>query len=113
MTVLRVVNLTSITNYVYFESKSPVLGTSLSMFYCMTIHVNILRQRATNTSSIINLIYFFFRTGLFTPDKAFEAIVKEYIKKLKQPSLKAVDMVVTELTNVVHKCTEKVWRTQF
>lgn len=64
-------------------------------------------------SSIINLIYFFFRTGLFTPDKAFEAIVKEYIKKLKQPSLKAVDMVVTELTNVVHKCTEKVWRTQF
>lgn len=79
----------------------------------MTIHVNILRQGATNTSSIINLIYFFFRTGLFTPDKAFEAIVKEYIKKLKQPSLKAVDMVVTELTNVVHKCTEKVWRTQF
>lgn len=64
-------------------------------------------------SSIINLIYFFFRTGLFTPDKAFEAIVKEYIKKLKQPSLKAVDMVVTELTNVVHKCTEKVGSTQF
>lgn len=83
------------------------------MFYCMSIHVNILRQGATNTSSIINLIYFFFRTGLFTPDKAFEAIVKEYIKKLKQPSLKAVDMVVTELTNVVHKCTEKVWSTQF
>lgn len=50
------------------------------------------------------------RTGLFTPDKAFEAIVKEYIKKLKQPSLKAVDMVVTELTNVVHKCTEKMSR---
>ncbi|XP_078324912.1 dynamin-1-like isoform X5 [Crassostrea virginica] len=50
------------------------------------------------------------RTGLFTPDKAFEAIVKEYIRKLKQPSLKAVDMVVTELTNVVHKCTEKMSR---
>ncbi|XP_061184121.1 dynamin-1-like isoform X3 [Saccostrea echinata] len=50
------------------------------------------------------------RTGLFTPDKAFEAIVKEYIRKLKEPSLKAIDMVVTELTKVVHKCTEKMSR---
>ncbi|XP_056011118.1 dynamin-1-like isoform X20 [Ostrea edulis] len=50
------------------------------------------------------------RTGLFTPDMAFEAIVKEYVKKLKQPSLKAVDMVVNELTNVVHKCTDKMSR---
>jgi len=50
----------------------------------------------------------FCRTGLFTPDMAFETIVKKQIEKLKEPSLSCVDMVVTELTNVVRTCTEKV-----
>ncbi|ELT92970.1 hypothetical protein CAPTEDRAFT_98909 [Capitella teleta] len=50
------------------------------------------------------------RTGLFTPDMAFETIVKKQISKLKEPSLKCVDLVVTELTNVVRKCTEKMNR---
>ena len=50
----------------------------------------------------------FFRTGLFTPDMAFETIVKKQISRLKEPSLKCVDMVTTELTNVVHKCADKV-----
>jgi dynamin GTPase len=49
-----------------------------------------------------------FRTGLFTPDMAFETIVKEQIKRLKEPSLKCVDLVIQELTTVVRKCTEKV-----
>ncbi|CAG2065241.1 unnamed protein product, partial [Timema podura] len=48
------------------------------------------------------------RVGLFTPDLAFEAIVKKQISMLKEPSLKAVDLVVTELSNVVRTCTEKV-----
>jgi len=48
-------------------------------------------------------------TGLFTPDMAFETIVKKQIEKLKEPSLACVDMVVTELTNVVRTCTEKVY----
>lgn len=48
------------------------------------------------------------RTGLFTPDLAFETIVKKQIEKLKAPSLRCSDMVVSELTNVVRKCTEKV-----
>ena len=39
---------------------------------------------------------------------AFETIVKKQIERLKEPSLKCVDMVVTELTNVVRKCAEKV-----
>jgi len=39
---------------------------------------------------------------------AFETIVKKQIEKLKEPSLACVDMVVTELTNVVRTCTEKV-----
>ena len=48
------------------------------------------------------------RTGLFTPDMAFEIIVKDQIDRLKVPTLKSVDLVVTELTDVVRKCTEKV-----
>lgn len=50
------------------------------------------------------------RTGLFTPDLAFETIVKKQIKKLKQPSLKCADMVVIELTNVVRQCAERMAR---
>lgn len=48
------------------------------------------------------------RTGLFTPDMAFEAIVKKQIVKLKGPCLKCVDMVIQELINTVQQCTNKV-----
>lgn len=48
------------------------------------------------------------RVGLFTPDMAFEAIVKKQINRLKEPSLKCVDLVVLELSNVVRICTDKV-----
>ncbi|XP_028842075.1 dynamin-2 isoform X2 [Denticeps clupeoides] len=48
------------------------------------------------------------RTGLFTPDLAFEAIVKKQICKLKEPSLKCVDLVVSELTTLIQKCTDKL-----
>ncbi|KAM5237549.1 dynamin-2 isoform 4-T4 [Ctenodactylus gundi] len=48
------------------------------------------------------------RTGLFTPDMAFEAIVKRQIVKLKEPSLKCVDLVVSELATVIKKCAEKL-----
>ncbi|XP_008327654.1 dynamin-2 isoform X6 [Cynoglossus semilaevis] len=48
------------------------------------------------------------RTGLFTPDLAFEAIVKKQILKLKEPSLKCVDLVVCELTALVMKCAMKL-----
>uniref|UniRef100_A0A8C9ERX9 dynamin GTPase n=1 Tax=Pavo cristatus TaxID=9049 RepID=A0A8C9ERX9_PAVCR len=47
-------------------------------------------------------------TGLFTPDLAFEAIVKKQVQKLKEPSLKCVDMVVSELTSTIRKCSEKL-----
>lgn len=49
-----------------------------------------------------------FRVGLFTPDMAFEAIVKKQIARLKEPSLKCVDLVETELTNVIRFCAEQV-----
>lgn len=39
---------------------------------------------------------------------AFEAIVKKQIVKLKEPSLKCVDLVVSELATVIKKCAEKV-----
>ena len=51
-----------------------------------------------------------FRVGLFTPDMAFEAIVKKQIERLKEPSLKCVDLVVNELANVVRGCAECVGR---
>ncbi|XP_046894152.1 LOW QUALITY PROTEIN: dynamin-3 [Hypomesus transpacificus] len=48
------------------------------------------------------------RTGLFTPDLAFEAIVKKQIIKLKTPCLKCIDLVIQELINTVRQCTNKV-----
>ncbi|XP_023193443.1 dynamin-1 isoform X4 [Xiphophorus maculatus] len=48
------------------------------------------------------------RTGLFTPDLAFEAIVKKQIQKLKEPTLKCIDMVVSELTSTIRKCSHKL-----
>ncbi|NWQ99291.1 DYN3 protein, partial [Paradoxornis webbianus] len=45
---------------------------------------------------------------LFTPDMAFEAIVKKQIVKLKGPCLKSVDLVMQELINTVKKCTKKL-----
>ncbi|XP_056088625.1 dynamin-3 isoform X5 [Rhinichthys klamathensis goyatoka] len=48
------------------------------------------------------------RTGLFTPDLAFETIVKKQIRKLKEPSLKCVDLVVSEVTTLVRKSANKL-----
>ncbi|KAM3915685.1 dynamin-3 [Leptodactylus fuscus] len=48
------------------------------------------------------------RTGLFTPDMAFQAIVKKQIVKLKGPALKCVDLVMQELLNSVTKCMTKL-----
>ena len=46
--------------------------------------------------------------GLFTPDMAFEAIVKKQIARMKEPSIKCIDLVVQELGNVVRTVAEKV-----
>nr|XP_020456462.1 dynamin-1 isoform X2 [Monopterus albus] len=48
------------------------------------------------------------RTGMFTPDLAFETIVKKQIQKLKQPTLKCIDMVASELTSTIQKCSQKL-----
>ena len=49
-----------------------------------------------------------FRVGLFTPDKAFKFIAKKQISRLKEPSLKCVDLVVNELANVVRQTADSV-----
>ncbi|KAM6963235.1 dynamin 3a [Aplochiton taeniatus] len=48
------------------------------------------------------------RTGLFTPDMAFEAIVKRQVVKLKEPCVKCVDMVIQELITTVRQGTNKL-----
>ncbi|XP_039979131.1 dynamin-1-like [Xiphias gladius] len=48
------------------------------------------------------------RTGLFTPDMAFETIVKRQIAQIKEPCQKCVDMVISELVNTVRQCTQKL-----
>ncbi|XP_017158779.1 dynamin-1-like [Poecilia reticulata] len=50
------------------------------------------------------------RTGLFTPDMAFETIVKRQIAQIKEPCQKCVDLVISELVNTVRQCTSKVLR---
>jgi len=59
----------------------------------------------------ILLLFIGIRVGLFTPDMAFEAIVKKQISRLKEPALKCTDLVVNELSNVVRICTDKVCAT--
>lgn len=46
--------------------------------------------------------------GLFTPDKAFEVIVKDQITKLKAPSMKLIDLVVTEVKQTLASGLQKV-----
>ncbi|KAG5452576.1 Dynamin- GTPase protein [Clonorchis sinensis] len=48
------------------------------------------------------------RTGLFTPDLAFETITRKQIEKMKVPSVKCADLVVNQLTEVVHACTSRM-----
>ncbi|XP_034085615.1 dynamin 3a isoform X4 [Gymnodraco acuticeps] len=48
------------------------------------------------------------RTGLFTPDMAFEAIVKKQLSCLKRPCIKCVDMVSQELISTLYQCINKL-----
>ncbi|XP_065200561.1 dynamin-like [Planococcus citri] len=50
------------------------------------------------------------RNGLFPPDKAFETVVTKHIRKLKEPSLKCKELVVTELEEIIQLCLEKMNR---
>ncbi|XP_078801777.1 dynamin 3a isoform X4 [Oryzias latipes] len=48
------------------------------------------------------------RTGMFTPDSAFETVVKKKISRLKEPCLQFVDMVSQELMTTARQCTSQL-----
>lgn len=50
------------------------------------------------------------RIGLFTPDRAFDMVCKSQIERLKQPSLKLVDLVVQELMTMSKDSAAKMSR---
>merc|ERR1711962_1662142 len=50
------------------------------------------------------------RVGLFTPDMAFEAIVKKQIGRLREPGLKLVDHVTIEMLAMVRDVAAKMAR---
>nr|QWX94534.1 dynamin [Platynereis dumerilii] len=50
------------------------------------------------------------RLGLFTPDEAFDVIVKDQIKRLETPTMKVVEMVINELLDVIRKSSHKMER---
>lgn len=64
----------------------------------------------TRESQVVNPLISFIgiRIGLFTPQLAFEAIVKSKINRLREPSLKCVDLVMDELSKIVEMGLEKV-----
>jgi hypothetical protein len=90
--------LTSSFSFLLFLSLSPVLCVHLCVWPALPLGVSQPRPALLRMT----------RTGLFTPDMAFEAIVKKQLVKLKEPSLKCVDLVVSELATVIKKCAEKV-----
>ena len=63
---------------------------------------------APRPCSTLTVVCHFVRSGLFTPDMAFETIVKRQIEKLRTPAIKCVDMVMSELMSVIRKCSSRV-----
>ena len=54
-----------------------------------------------------------FAGGIFTPDIAFDSIVKGLINKMKEPSLRCVDLVINELTQNVKRSAVEVSTTNY
>eukprot|EP00124_Ichthyophonus_hoferi_P002082 Ihof_evm3s130 gene=Ihof_evmTU3s130 len=50
------------------------------------------------------------RSGLFTPDQAFEAICCKLVRRLRAPSLTCAEMSMNELCEVTSKCCDKLAR---
>ncbi|KAI6646167.1 Dynamin-1 isoform X10 [Oopsacas minuta] len=51
-----------------------------------------------------------FAGGIFTPDIAFDSIVKGLINKMKEPSLRCVDLVINELGQNIKKSAQELSR---
>jgi len=50
------------------------------------------------------------RLGLFTPDLAFDAVVRKQIEKMKAPAKKIIENVAAEIFNVLNKSLEQMNR---
>merc|ERR1719427_2510996 len=50
------------------------------------------------------------RLGLFTPDLAFDAVVRKQIEKMKTPAKKIIENVTAEIFNVLNKSLEQMNR---
>ena len=48
------------------------------------------------------------RIGLFTPDKAFDLVCKDQIKKMREPSIKLVDLATHEMIVTLKQILVKV-----
>lgn len=98
--------------YVQISSQSPVLSFSLSDHLSIHVYLFVFWPACLLTVPSVchcaSVSLCILRTGLFTPDLAFEAIVKKQIVKLKTPCLKCIDLVIQELINTVRQCTNKV-----
>lgn len=116
----------------HFISTSPVMFVSIYLVFFILLNFFLGGGVSSSVCVCINYILFYLfifftnisvncpiclplclclcilRTGLFTPDLAFEAIVKKQIVKLKTPCLKCIDLVIQELINTVRQCTNKV-----
>ena len=100
--------------------ENNAIRNILNLVYCPQVHLN---GGNLNCQEFVDnyrkyqlwvaIILAGIRVGLFTPDMAFEAIVKKQIARLKEPSIKCIDLVVQELTNVVRMCAEKVKKATF
>uniref|UniRef100_A0A672ZF10 Dynamin-2 n=1 Tax=Sphaeramia orbicularis TaxID=375764 RepID=A0A672ZF10_9TELE len=79
-------------------------GAKINRIFHERFPFELVKVRASACIAITNIG----TTGLFTPDLAFEAIVKKQIVKLKTPCLKCIDLVIQELINTVRQCTNKL-----
>ena len=59
-------------------------------------------------TSVLLVLYVGFAGGIFTPDIAFDSIVKGLINKMKEPSLRCVDLVINELTQNIKRSSQEV-----
>lgn len=97
-----------------FLSFLIALKYTNSMFYSRTLYISLITWGLV----IIKLLLLYFllccvfflcySSGLFTPDLAFETIVRKQIERMKDPSLTCADLVVEELVQIVHDCALKV-----
>ncbi len=107
-TAYRIEMPLKMTKIVLEKSLSFVLGCQLELWLSVFLQIKCDEKQLRREIQFAIKNIHGIRTGLFTPDMAFEIIVKEQIEKLKGPTLACVDLVVSELSDIVRRCAEKV-----